>query len=136
MPDPNEDNLPGDAEEVEQETEAEGDGEEENLHGLKSALSRLKTERTQLKDELAKMKAENAFMASIPKGLKNPRAARVLAAEFDLIMEDGALDVTAFKKQFPEFLPSAPGNAGEGTTTPAPSGVTPNEWIRRKAGRK
>lgn len=134
MPDPNEENLPGDAEEVE--TEAEGDGEEQDLHGLKSALTRLKTERTQLKDELAKMKAENAFMASIPKGLKNPRAARVLAAEFNLLKEDGSLDAAGFKKQFPEFFPSTPGNAGEGTTQPAPSGVTPNEWIRRKAGRK
>lgn len=134
MPDPENEILPGDAEEVE--TDAEGEGEPEDLTGLKSALGRVKTERSKLKDELAKVRAENAFLSSIPRGLKNPRAARVLAAEFGLLKEDGAIDADAFKKQFPEQFTTPSAHAGEGLTTPTQSGLTPNEWIRRKVGRK
>ena len=97
----------------------------------------MKGDRAKLKDELAKVKAENAFLHSVPRGLKNPRAARVLAAEFGLLKEDGALDVAAFKKQFPEqFTAATTANAGEGTQDPAPGKLTMNGWIRRQAGRK
>lgn len=136
MADPVNEDLPGDAEEVENEADAEGEGGEEDLTGLKSALGRLKTEKSKLKDELAQTKAELAFTKSVPRGLKNVKAARALAKEFDLIKEDGSLDVTAFKKQFPEQFNSPPGNAGEGTTQPARTGSSMNAWIRARAGRK
>ena len=116
---------------------ADGEGEAEDLSGLKSALGRVKADRAKLKDENSKLKAENAFLRSVPRGLKNPRAARALASEFGLLKEDGALDVAAFQKQFPEqFTSTSSANAGEGTQSPAPRTGSMNAWIRQKAGRK
>lgn len=128
--------IPGDAEEIEEVAEAEGDGEEQDLSGLKSALGRLKTEKSKLKDELAQTKAELAFTKSVPRGLKNVKAARALAKEFDMLDESGALKVAEFRRAFPEQFASPPGNAGEGTTQPARTGSTMNGWIRQMAGRK
>jgi len=122
----------------EEQTNPEGEAQGEDLTGLKSTLSKLKTERTALKAQLAEQKQETTFFASLPAGVKNPRAARVLAQEFGHIGEDGTLDVEAFKAQFPEQFSNAipPGNAGEGTQQPASSGNSMNEWIRHQAGIK
>src|SRR5690606_28213130 len=106
MSDPNDKDLPGDAEEVD--TDTEGDATEpEDLTGLKSALGRLKDDRKVLKQKLADALTENAFLVSLPKGVQNPKAVRALAREFGMIKDDGTLDAEAFKKEFPQLLTTA-----------------------------
>lgn len=136
MADHDNEDLPGDAVEDDA-ADAEGEGGED-LSGLKSALAKVKAKNKALKEALADAKTEGAFVASLPKNLRNPEVAKVLAREFGLVKSDGTLDAEAFKKQFPEQFTNstATANAGTGTNKPAKGGPTPNEWIRAQAGRK
>jgi len=132
---------------------------DEHVHGLKSALDRIKDERKVLKSEIERIQKDKSsdaeqklqsvsqklqeaerratFHESLPPVVTDRRLAWVAAQEYGLVSDDGTCDVDALRSAVPALFtapPRVPG-AGAGTTTPPQEAQkSMNQFIRVSAG--
>jgi hypothetical protein len=109
--------------------------EQEALIADKTKDAETKLAELQSKAEEAERYAD--FVASVTMaGVKNVKAAYLVAKGGEYFDKKGALELDRFKKENPEFFSSTTANANAGAGAGAANGTGGmNDWIRQAAGR-
>lgn len=133
---------------------------EDHIGGLTRALDRVKDERNTLRDEIKSIRESKTldaegkltelqksldaaerrakFFESLPKEVRNPKAAFVLYSNDETLQKkDGSFDADKFKESYPEMFGTdrnAKGFGGNGTDKTPPQKSDMNSLIRTKAG--